>query len=241
MRVIPVIDLRKGVVVQALKGEREKYKPVKSVLTDSSDPIKVAEAFKEKFGFNELYIADLDSIEGRGANLQTIKLIKRMGFKVMVDFGIDSLKKCEQLVSEGVDQIIIGTETLTRKELVWEISSKIGLEKTILSIDLIKNKVKSDCDDLKKLTLTKLVREFEGHVSQFIFLKLDKVGTLSGPDVKEIKDAVLSTLRSSLFGGGVKSLKDIVSLSKAGFQGVLISTAFHKGLIKPEEIKSLNL
>lgn len=61
MEIIPVIDILNGVVVHGVRGEREKYEPIKSVLCNSSDPLEVANVFKE-LGFKSLYVADLDSI-----------------------------------------------------------------------------------------------------------------------------------------------------------------------------------
>jgi phosphoribosylformimino-5-aminoimidazole carboxamide ribotide isomerase len=42
MRIIPVVDLQNGVVVRAVKGERERYLPLESALCRSSDPVRVA-------------------------------------------------------------------------------------------------------------------------------------------------------------------------------------------------------
>lgn len=75
MRVIPVIDILKGKAVQAIMGERKKYQPIKTVLTPSPDPLDIAVAFKELFNFNELYIADLDAIQGSASNIEVIKKI----------------------------------------------------------------------------------------------------------------------------------------------------------------------
>ena len=71
MRLIPVMDLLDGRVVQAIKGEREQYKPVKSVLCDTSEPVDVARAFRDQLGLSEIYIADLDAIMGRGSHRET--------------------------------------------------------------------------------------------------------------------------------------------------------------------------
>ena len=64
MRLIPVIDLLDGQAVHAVIGKREHYRPVKSVLCDTPDPFEVATAFRDRLGLNEIYIADLDAIQG---------------------------------------------------------------------------------------------------------------------------------------------------------------------------------
>ncbi len=76
MEIIPVIDILDGKVVHAVKGERNKYRPVKSILTKSPHPLDVAKVFKEKLGLTKLYIADINSILEKGNNFRYIEEIK---------------------------------------------------------------------------------------------------------------------------------------------------------------------
>ena len=64
MRVIPVIDLKGGVAVHAVRGERERYRPLRSRIAEGSDPVELTRAVRERFGLDELYVADLDAIAG---------------------------------------------------------------------------------------------------------------------------------------------------------------------------------
>ncbi len=61
LKIIPVIDILAGIAVHAVKGKRREYKSLESILFKSVEPVEIAKAFKT-LGFNELYIADLDSI-----------------------------------------------------------------------------------------------------------------------------------------------------------------------------------
>jgi hypothetical protein len=70
MQVIPVIDIRGGVAVAAVRGDRARYRPLETPLAPSTaDPVGVALGLRTLFPFRTLYIADLDGIEGRGADL----------------------------------------------------------------------------------------------------------------------------------------------------------------------------
>ena len=65
MRVVPVIDLKDGTAVHAVRGERERYRPVRSALArEDGDPLALARAFRSTLGLDELYVADLDAIAG---------------------------------------------------------------------------------------------------------------------------------------------------------------------------------
>ncbi|MCS7095879.1 MAG: HisA/HisF-related TIM barrel protein, partial [Nitrososphaerota archaeon] len=83
MKIIPVIDVLGGLAVHAVKGERRRYRPVKSVLCSSADPLEVAEAFKE-LGFREVYLADLDAIMGGSRSCGLYRRIKaETGLRLM--------------------------------------------------------------------------------------------------------------------------------------------------------------
>src|SRR6185503_17480410 len=66
MDVIPVIDVRYGLAVAAVRGERADYRPLVTPLAAGSDPADVARGYAALFTFPVLYVADLDGIEGRG-------------------------------------------------------------------------------------------------------------------------------------------------------------------------------
>jgi len=46
MRVIPVIDLKGGVAVHAVRGERERYRPVRSRIAAGSDPVELTRSVR---------------------------------------------------------------------------------------------------------------------------------------------------------------------------------------------------
>ena len=70
MRILPVIDLKGGLVVRGVAGRRQEYRPVVSRLTPSSRPIDVAGAFRDHLGLDHLYLADLDAIAGAAPALE---------------------------------------------------------------------------------------------------------------------------------------------------------------------------
>ncbi len=87
LKIIPVIDILSGVAVHAVRGKREEYQPLKSVLCASSKPVDVAFAYKAR-GFKELYIADLDAILGKGKNSSVLKLYFVSAFFIFMSVKI---------------------------------------------------------------------------------------------------------------------------------------------------------
>src|SRR4051794_13270547 len=65
MRVVGVIDLKGGAAVHAVRGERERYRPVRSAIGgDDGDALALARGFRDALGLQEIYVADLDAIVG---------------------------------------------------------------------------------------------------------------------------------------------------------------------------------
>jgi phosphoribosylformimino-5-aminoimidazole carboxamide ribotide isomerase len=64
-----------------------------------------------------------------------------------------------------------------------------------------------------------------------ILLNISSVGTESGIDEKFVRELRAATKMPLIYGGGVKTEDDLKILSNAGFDGVIISTAVHKGSI----------
>ena len=68
MEIIPVIDLKGGLVVRARMGQRDQYRPIETPLSPTSHPADVVQGLMSVFPFRTLYVADLDAIERTGDN-----------------------------------------------------------------------------------------------------------------------------------------------------------------------------
>src|ERR1700745_1641148 len=64
MRIVPVLDLKGGVVVHARRGQRADYAPLRSPLVEGSEPVAVARALCAVCRPRTLYVADLDALTG---------------------------------------------------------------------------------------------------------------------------------------------------------------------------------
>lgn len=242
MKIVPVIDILNSVAVHAVRGVRKEYKPLKSVLSASSDPVEVAITFS-RAGFGELYVADLNAITGNQDNLGIVKQIaEKTGLQVMVDAGANDITKAKTVMHHGAIRVIIGTETLTNISFVEEALRELGTERVVVSLDMKNGKV------LRRLSLDKFpspidfLREFERlGVKQFIMLDLGRVGSEEGVDRSFLRE-VLERVKLDVFvGGGVRNMDDLLTLNEMGVSGVLLATALHSGKITMEQIVTAGL
>ena len=115
MRVIGVVDLRGGLAVHARGGVRVRCAPVDMIAGSRiarGDPLALARAYIVRFGLRELYIADLDAILARPPQDTVIAALAALGTPLWVDAGVSSVDRARQLLTLGVNQVIVGLETL---------------------------------------------------------------------------------------------------------------------------------
>ena len=242
MRLIPVMDLRDGLAVHAIKGKREQYRPVTGMLADTADPLDVARAFHEKLGLSELYIADLNAIQGHGHHQALIsRLAQESGMKLIVDAGAANVASALQVLDAGASQVIIGAETLPTWEMALAICAAIDPRHLIFSLDMRSGQVLSRCPQLaasKPAEVLGLL--YRANWREVILLDLSRVGTGTGVDRALVAEARhMFPQLMLLAGGGVRDANELASLKTAGVAGVLVATALHQGLITRQHIAAL--
>lgn len=242
MRLIPVMDLRGGLAVHAVRGEREHYKPVKSVLADSADPLALARAFREHLGLSEIYIADLDALQDRGHHRALIAtLAKQESMQLLVDAGAADLQGALDVMAAGSHKAIIGSETLVNWETLPDILSKIPADRLIFSLDMRDGQILTRCPELATLSpMGALEKLHQVGLQEVILLELARVGTGAGVDrplITKARQRFPSMLLLS--GGGIRDVSDLNELKAIGISGVLVATALHRGAITRKHISEL--
>jgi phosphoribosylformimino-5-aminoimidazole carboxamide ribotide isomerase len=239
LKIIPVIDVLNGIAVHAVHGERRHYRPLRSALCSSVDPLEVALTF-ESLGFDRLYLADLDAILGKSANFALYQRIHaKTNLDFMVDAGVAEITKAEKLLKAGVPEIVIGTETLRNLDFVNQAIKSFGEDRVVVSVDLKRGKVMSVLENVKPMGPVLLAKTLEEiGIDQIILLDLDRVGTERGANVEVLKDVLEKTKVKVLVGGGIRSVQDLENLRILGVSGALVATALHNGKLEVNELKS---
>lgn len=222
MKLYFVIDFLHKEVVRAVRGEREKYRPVhlSSKLLNTSDPQKVIEQVKPRY----IYAADLDRIMGEGDNTEVINSISSNVEHLIADCGFKEPVELESLQFDGV----VGSETFDLRQLK-ECSSV-----RYVSLD-IKDRFLDASNSFRRWEdALEWLNSFD--LKGIVILTLSRVGTLSLDHKVFNKSAEISD--NPLYaGGGIKSMEDILDLKDLGFEGVLIASALHEGSIDSELIR----
>lgn len=220
-----------GRVVRAVGGRRSEYRPVRSVLTDSTEPALVASVLATVTGAKRIYIADLDGIVNHTPDPASVRAIRAAGVPVLCDGGVRSARDA-QLWAEEADFVVVGTETAGPAVL-----DALPPERTVLSVDLFDGRIIGDwCtwgasgpDAVVELAGLAVRRG----VGTLLLLDLARVGTGTGTGTERLVAACKREYRgvNVLAGGGVRSWADIDRLTDAGADGILVASALHDGAI----------
>jgi len=226
MQIIPVIDLKDGVVVHAVRGERSQYQAVHlhSKLTTSSDIDAVLTGFLQLYPFETFYIADLNAITGNGNHAQLIESL--LNSHPQLCFWIDN----------GSQLADMKTSTAANYKTVIGTESQTGLPQAtdrdyILSLDY-----------KQQLALGHPAWFHESNFwpENIIAMTLNRVGGNAGPDIMKLGELIAAhPEKNFVAAGGVRHAEDLNRLAQMSVSAALLATALHQGLISADEIEKL--
>lgn len=228
--VIPVIDVRHGVAVRALAGERANYQPLVTPLAANSDPSEVGLGLCALYPFTTLYVADLDGIEGRGANTQVLAALARAvpELDIWADNGSADAAGVARLVAGPRVKAVAGSETQIGASELAGFYAQFG-DRIVLSLDFSGETFKGD---------PALFADASLWPRRVIVMTLARVGMSAGPDLARISDVArrAGPKRQVYAAGGVRDLGDLFAVRAAGAAGALVASALHSGQIKTGDL-----
>lgn len=230
MRVIPVLDIRGGIVVHATGGERSRYQPLVTPLAPGTcDPSSVVAGFLALHPFDVVYIADLDGITGKGRNHDTVCALRSEFPEITfwVDDGSATVAAAASLARMPNVRPVIGSETLADVGTLKSIRREIG-DSAVLSLDFKNGALIGEAA---------LLAEPGSWPGTVVAMTLDAVGADRGPDIGRVSDLkALAPQADVCAAGGVRGPEDLTALRAAGAAGVLVASALHAQKIKAGDL-----
>jgi phosphoribosylformimino-5-aminoimidazole carboxamide ribotide isomerase len=242
MKILPVLDLCGGIVVRAVAGRRSEYRPLVSRLTDSTDPLAVATAIRERFGWTEFYLADLNAIAGAEPAFRTYDQLRAAGFRLWLDAGVRDVADAERLAKCGVGQVVVGLETVHGPAAWRAIVERLGAERVVFSLDLRDGRPLTASGGWDGVDVGPIVeRVVTDGGRRVVVLDLARVGTGTGTNTEIICAGLVRRHPGVEFyaGGGVRDMEDVRRMSATGVAGVLVASALHDGQITQTVVMDL--
>lgn len=239
MRVLPVLDVLNGHVVRGIAGRREEYRPIQSILTNSTEPLAVADAVRKHFGLTEFYLADLDSILGEPPAAALYEELRAAGCRLWVDSGIRQFRDAAPVAATGVEVVVAGLETLVGPDVLRQLCAEYGSERVAFSLDLREGQPLGDYTAWRSASAEEIAAEaVDAGVRRIILLDLARVGTGLGTGTESILTRLTRRYLGVdwIVGGGVREAADLRRLKEAGAAAVLIASALHDGRLRREDL-----
>ncbi len=251
MRVLPVIDLQRGVAVHGRAGQRESYRPVESVLSASADPVELARGFQRRLELDELYVADLDGLSGEAVQWPVLERIAELGMRGWLDAGVRDAASAARIAARLPSdwELIVGLESLASSAELTAIGTSWPLERLVVSLDLKAGRIWSCCECWREREPLEVASELLAlGVRRMILLDVSRVGMETGTGTAELVRGVRRAQQSLVAGGervelwsggGVRGPEELQALAKDPCDGVLLATALHAGRITVEDLRAI--
>lgn len=230
MQIIPVIDLKNGQVVHAVKGNRADYAPVNSKLCKSPDIVRVIDAYLKLHDFDTFYIADLNAITG-GETIHQSLLATVMKQYPKIKFWIDSGRQAEArkiYCNQSNFLAVVGSESLLDQDL-----EQTGYlpEEFVLSLDYSAG---------GRLGSRLIFDNPEFWPKNVIIMTLAQVGSNLGPDFAKLEDYQRRYPdKRFIAAGGIRNVQDLLDLKRIGIDRALIASALHAGALTAKDLRQL--
>jgi phosphoribosylformimino-5-aminoimidazole carboxamide ribotide isomerase len=230
MEIIPVIDLKDGLVVRARLGQRDQYRPIETPLSPTSDPVDVVRGLLSVSAFRTLYVADLDAIERKGDARNALARVKSAfgQLDLWVDNGLADAAAARAFLHDGTDHLVLGSEAQADHMLVESLRDD---PRVILSLDF-----RGDTF----IGPPSLLATPDIWPRRIIVMTLARVGSGSGPDLERLAAIrKISANRQVYAAGGIRHAVDITAIKRAGIAGALVASSLHDGRLTRADIAAL--
>ena len=232
MDLYPAIDIRDGKCVRLLQGDFAQ----ETVYGD--DPVAVAKSY-EAAGAPWIHVVDLDAaLTGESRNRDVVVAIaSAVGVRVQAGGGV----RDASLLEAGVERVVMGTAAVEDPALVGRLAASFP-GRVAVGLDVRDGEVaiRGWTEASGQRILETLGRFEKVGVAAFVVTEIGRDGTLAGPDVDGLRQALAATTVDVIASGGVGSLDDLrmlAGLEEGGrrLAGAIVGRALYEGVFTVEE------
>ncbi len=234
MLIVPALDLRGGRVVRLLRGDFGRE------TSYSTDPVALARRYVDA-GVRRLHVVDLDAARGHGDNRQLIeRLVATTAVAVQVAGGVRSEQDAARWLGSGAAAVVMGTTAVRQPQLLAEVAGRHpGRVLAALDVRAGRPAVRG-WSALESGGVADTLRRWEpAPLAGVILTSVDRDGTLAGPDLALLREAVAATHHPLTYSGGVRSLEDLRALAAAGAAAAILGRSLLEGLLPLESLLAL--
>jgi phosphoribosylformimino-5-aminoimidazole carboxamide ribotide isomerase len=222
---IPSIDLKGGVVVQLVQGEK--------LALEDADVFRWVHRFER---FPKVQVIDLDAAMGNGDNLALVQRIAG-ALSCRVGGGIRTVERARALLAAGARQVIAGSslfrDGVPDLDFARQLRDEVGRERVIAAVDSRGGQVViHGWKTTLPLTAVDAVRALEPFCDEFLYTHVDTEGLMGGTNLTAIRAVRDATTRRVTAAGGITTQQEIDALDALGVDAV-VGMAIYTGALDP--------
>lgn len=224
-RVIPVLTFRDRLLVKPVKFGTEKY---------IGDPVNAVRIFNEK-QVDEIAFVDLSASESPGkVDLEFLEEMAGEAFMpVGYGGGVNSAELARSITTLGIEKVILNSAFAGGGDLIAEISSEIGSQSTVVSIDARKKRLggyesysSRGTKPLHRTPVELAIEAVAQGAGELIVHSIDRESTFHGYDLKLIRDVSQHVPVPVIALGGSRGLDDFREAIAAGASAAAAGSTF---------------
>lgn len=230
-QIIPAIDIKDGRAVRLYQGEL-------SADIDYGNPLAVAAKFVSA-GAKWLHVVDLDAAFSRGSNAKLIEsIVKESGINVEISGGLRDDESLQIALATGCARVNLGTAAIENPEWTAKAISQFG-EKIAVGLDVRGHSLATrGWTETAGDIFDAIARLDRAGCVRYVITDVAKDGTLTGPNLKLLRDVAGITKNPIIASGGISKIEDLLEIfmiSHLGIEGVIVGKAIYEGRFTVED------
>jgi phosphoribosylformimino-5-aminoimidazole carboxamide ribotide isomerase len=211
IEVIPAVDVLGEGAVRLERGDYD------SVVERAGEPVALAQRWIDA-GAKRIHLVDLDGARSGQVRPALVRAIAELGVPVQASGGIRSVDDARALLDAGADRVVVGTAAWPDPAPWFELG-----EALVLALDVRDGEVRTAGWTVGTgLRFEAALAMAEGR--RMLVTAIDRDGTLSGPDIELVRQAVEGGGRV-LAAGGIRSVEDVSALADVGAEAAIVGRA----------------
>jgi 1-(5-phosphoribosyl)-5-[(5-phosphoribosylamino)methylideneamino] imidazole-4-carboxamide isomerase/N-(5'phosphoribosyl)anthranilate isomerase len=231
LQLLPAVDVADGQAVRLVQGAAGSQ-------TSYGDPLDAALTW-QRAGAQWVHLVDLDAAFGRGSNRELLaKVIDAVDVDVELSGGIRDDASLAAALATGCRRVNLGTAALESPAWVRDVIAVHG-DRIAVGLDVRGTTLAARGWTQEGGELFEVLARLDAEgCSRYVVTDVRRDGTLTGPNLRLLRDVCAATDRPVVASGGVSSLDDLralASLVPIGVEGAIVGKALYAGAFTLEQ------
>jgi phosphoribosylformimino-5-aminoimidazole carboxamide ribonucleotide (ProFAR) isomerase len=192
------------------------------------DPMLAARSYLEA-GATWVHVVDMDrAFTGVARNLNVVSSVAGLGLRVQAAGGVISAMDVDGALSAGAERVVLGSGAFRDLEGAAGLIESLG-DRLVAGIEVDVGRIRARGRHETDLPLEETLRALTtAGATRFLVTSVPRVGTLGGPDLDAVREAV-GTGRAVLAAGGIATVEHLSELRDLGIEGAVVGRAALEG------------